>query len=438
MPINTLKEFLNDEDAWDMFITGMAGTGKTTSLAKVVKHLQENKIAYIVCAYTHKACGVLISKLPVGANITTLHSFLKKRPSINEHAMKAAHVDIKSKFGDSEKFPIIIIDEFSMVGEQDHLDIVDLQSQDDETGKPTAKVIYVGDPYQLLPVKDMQSIEPSGKYWVKLNTVHRTENSDLIDTSLKLISYIEGKPLAPIQTSKNLIRGVDLVNTYLKSKETDKILLAWTNKTVQALNFKIAGKAFPEPGDDLWNSSTRDELIFSSIIPNREVTEISTITGIIPLRSTYKTLEFLQKLKEIKFFRVENITAGYTETIAVLFGTSNYKEHLQMLSETAVSLNKEIQSKYNTKAAQWARLNPTHHLARARAHAWRELLAFKEAVMCVDFPFAMTIHKSQGSTYKEVYLDSEDLSKCANSNITNYARLFYVAVSRASERVITN
>jgi hypothetical protein len=86
----------------------------------------------------------------------------------------------------------------------------------------------------------------------------------------------------------------------------------------------------------------------------------------------------------------------------------------------------------------WASLNSHTKLARARAKAWRDYLTFKEYVICLDFPHAMTVHKSQGSTYNTVYLDSDDLYLCATRNFNLYLKLMYVAISRASNKVYTN
>ena len=79
-PLDMFIEYLNSEDT-DMFITGQAGTGKTTKLAELVSYCIEQRLSYVVCAYTHKACSVLNNKIP-DADIKTLHSFLRKRPTI--------------------------------------------------------------------------------------------------------------------------------------------------------------------------------------------------------------------------------------------------------------------------------------------------------------------------------------------------------------------
>ena len=425
-----------DKNAFDMYLTGPAGTGKTTELGKVVAHLMTTRVNYIVCAYTHKACGVLRSKLPPGANINTLHAFLKKRPGINDRATKAGHVDINTKMGDSDKVDLIIIDEYSMVGEKDYTDIAMIQDQN-EDGTPSTKLMYVGDPFQLTPVKDMQAIEPSGKYWKQLTKVHRTDHDDLMAIAIKLIAMVQGAPLEPLPSSENFIRGKNIIKEYKATKSLDKIILAWTNQKVQEINFALAGRDRPELLDDLWNSSLRHELVFTRHIEVHEVTHINTPTGVLQLGTKYKTLEFLKDQPFVQFFEVENTTLGEPEIIATHFGTANHKNMMASLTHEAAECNAKIFRQTGKPATDWARANPSNKMAKARGLAWRRLLSFKDAVMCVDFPYAMTIHKSQGSTFEEVYLDSDDLAKCANFSTSMYARLFYVAISRAAKKVIT-
>lgn len=436
MPNLTLVKFLEDKQAYEMYITGRAGTGKTTALCGVVEHLQAESISYIVCAFTHKACGVLRSKLPPDAHVTTLDSFLKKRPGINKRATKADHVDVRLKMGDSDSYSVIIIDEYSMVGEKDYMDLVALQ--DSEDGTPAAKLVYVGDPYQLPPVKDMQAIDPCGEHWVQLTKVHRTDHQDLSDVATKLISYIDGAEPEPLSSSEHFIRGKDLEESYHQSQCNDKVVLAWTNARVQELNFALAGKSLPETNDELWNSTLRHELVFMGYADRDQVAEILTPVGPLPLNTKFRTLEFLLEQPYIEFITVRNLTLDCTHDLAICFGTNNHKLLLKKLTENAVNDNKVIEQKHGEKAADWCKRNHKSTLAKRRAQAWRRLLSVKEAVCCVDFSYAMTIHKSQGSTYKEVYLDSTDLARCSSVDFTIYARLFYVAITRASHLVVTN
>ena len=140
----TFKDFLLDEEAEDMYVTGAAGTGKTHGLAKVVEYCVTADIEYIVCAHTHKACGVLRQALPAGAHVATLHSYLKKRPTINAEAVREKHVEVSRQHGTAAKTSVLIVDEYSIIGEKDLMSIRDLN--------PTPKIVWLGDPHQLPPV----------------------------------------------------------------------------------------------------------------------------------------------------------------------------------------------------------------------------------------------------------------------------------------------
>ena len=54
----------------------------------------------------------------------------------------------------------------------------------------------------------------------------------------------------------------------------------------------------------------------------------------------------------------------------------------------------------------------------------------------VRHAYACTIHKSQGSTFKKVYIDLHDMSFIYNRDRELFKRLLYVAVSRAKEQVV--
>lgn len=431
-----VKEFLKDKQAYDMFITGPAGTGKTTSLYKIIEYFQAEKVKYTVCAYTHQACKVLQEKLPKNAEISTLHSYLKKRPGINDKALKHEHVETTTKFADSEQVSVIIIDEFSMAGEKDYLDLMALQ--ENEEGLPKCKVIYVGDPYQLPPVKDQQTIFPQGKYHIKLTKVHRTEQAPLLNLLSTLVNYLEGTaPIEPLAPSDCLLRNMDIVEEYQWNKSNSKTMLAWTNKQVQFLNQAAQGREVPQEQDSLWNASLRHTQAFIREVPAEAVTAIYTPVGPLLLGSKYKTLEFLKSLPFVQFYSVFDLAMSRQVVIATCFGTYNYKQLMLKLADNAVQDNKRIANHIgsdNVKA--WCLANSSHKLARQRAAAWRRYLACKESLCQVDFPHCTTIHKAQGSTYNYVYLDAKDLAQCRDTEM--HLRLFYVAVSRARLKVITN
>ena len=429
-----------DKDAKDMFVTGAAGTGKTTALRAAVEYCIDKEIAYCVCAYTHKAVSVLQSKLPLNAGTSTLHAFLTKRPTINANALKLTHLDGNIRASAPEPVSVLFIDEFSMVGSRDYLDIKALQL--DPADCVIQKVVYIGDLNQLPPVKDKQVIEPKGDYHLHLTEVFRQAGDNpLLDTLTALSSYLEGKPVKELKPHKTFIRGIDIVKRY---KELDECkLLAYTNARVQELNAKIEGKDIPEKGDTIFNSTNRNVGRFEHFVPADKVQIILDKIGEPHDDTTqYRKLKTLKEMK-IQFAELQEEYNEdgdtLTHTRAIVFGHKNYLDRISKLKAAAVGSNKVIAITCKTNnPAEWAKDNSYHKLAKLRAKAWRHYMAFEHCVFCVDFNHAMTVHKSQGSTFKVVLLDVKDLEKCRQRNFKLYLKLMYVGISRASDKVYTS
>lgn len=428
------QKFLKDKEADAFFLTGVAGTGKTTSLKQLVDYCTDNDISNITCAYTHRACLVLGAKLRKDALICTLHSFLKKRPTINDAAKVIAHVESNAQLGVPDRVKVLFIDEFSMVGEKDYVDIAALQY--DEEGELLTKVVYIGDPNQLPPVKDVKAIVPCGPHWVKLTQIYRQAgDSPLIDTLLKLNDYINGEDAEALKEHSCFVRNQDIIKLYKECK-TSKVLLAYTNEQVQNLNALVQGYEKPKLRDTLFSSTTREAYDLEAI--DKTADSIVTIRGqILELDSKYKTLETLHDIEGVQFYTLEDNNGNLMQR-AVVFGHKNFLKVQEELARQAVLINNVILKQFGMEAKAWAKDNWSHELAKKRAKAWSRYLAFKDNVLCIDFAHAMTVHKSQGSTYDNVFLDMEDMSKCAKNDYQLYLKLLYVAISRARDKVYTN
>ncbi len=445
--LETFVKFMEHETAHEMYITGKAGTGKTTSLGELAEYCLDNQIEHNISAYTHNAVKVLASKMPEKACLSTLHSYLTKRPTINTYATKVKHVDSNTLTGESREIGVLFVDEFSMVGGDDYKDI--RAAQYDIEGNLKMKVLYIGDMNQLPPVGDTQDIEPCGDFVVWLTKVYRQEgDNQLLDTLLDLDSYISGATPKPLVEHDTLLLKRDIIKEYNDRRNT-AVILAYTNKRVQGLNAEIEGKQRPDIGDAVFSPTIRKTGHLVRI--NEKPKCIMPIMGeLITTETKFNPLKTLRILEGVDFFDVEEETEKSKTVIprACVFGHKNYRNMQLSLKTKATNiqllvskqLNSDMVEQLGVKQAtrQWLFNNPTHELTKARAKAWREFLTFDKCVICLDFVHAMTVHKSQGSTYDTVILDIKDVGICANKNYNMYLRLLYVAVSRASNLVITN
>lgn len=394
-----IREFLTSDEP-EAFVTGPAGSGKTTALKATVEILNELNINYLVTAYTHKAKNVLESKLPQGTPIKTLHSWLKKRPGINSKAKHIKNLMTSHQQGKPEHLQLLIVDEFSFINEEDYMSIGELQDElalttdecvgcgrvvlDGEECKcgcketkevaiPPIKVLYVGDLNQLSPVKGWSAVTPIGPFWTKLTVVHRN-TSELMKPLSKLVSMIEGK-IAPayLKANKDFIRQVDIDEAYLADKEVDKIMLAYTNKAVEAHNIRIQGYSVPKLGDIVYLPTLRCDKVFTEVfdtIPDN--VELLTPNGLINKDTKYNPFKTLQQHSYIKYYLFDDSTI-----VPGIFGSYQNKIVRDRIGAALVAKNKANQD--STKE-------------------FKEYKCINDYVSIMDFNHCMTIHKSQGQS----------------------------------------
>jgi exodeoxyribonuclease-5 len=133
-------DFMHPDNPQRIFkLAGFAGVGKTT-LMKVVR--DEAPVPTKLCAYTGKAANNLNIRL--GTTVaTTLHKLI--------YQLEGEHIDPKTKKVIPHFSPvplnlsgqIVILDEFSLVNQQNGQDLMNTY----------AKILAVGDLFQLLPIE---------------------------------------------------------------------------------------------------------------------------------------------------------------------------------------------------------------------------------------------------------------------------------------------
>ena len=133
-----------------VLLTGFAGTGKSTTIATVIKSLSHKMIT--IATPTHKAAAVLTAMLETNGiispnvKVTTIHKALGKRPMRQGGGTMLFSKPTKEIYG------ILIIDECSMIDGELFDDI--------NEAAPTASIVYVGDPAQLPPTSGQGALSP--------------------------------------------------------------------------------------------------------------------------------------------------------------------------------------------------------------------------------------------------------------------------------------
>ncbi len=107
---------------------------------------------------------------------------------------------------------------------------------------------------------------------------------------------------------------------------------------------------------------------------------------------------------------------------------------LQQEVEKQVSILHEgsvTEFEYQSQKLKDAAMNAPGH---KRGFFWREYYQFRRTYCRCDYAYAVTCHKSQGSTYDIAIVDSNDI--LLNRNMKEARRILYTAVTRAKNKLI--
>lgn len=457
-----LEKFIEDGGT-EITLSGYAGTGKSTIIGIFSKWL-DHRIGrgnIVYTAPTHRA-NVITKQNNPNANVYTLSALFGFTPD-TDIAMEQGSLDLRElEFRSKnqvkyEPGQLIIIDEASMV--QDGL----YEYIQKIVAKDGVSVIYVGDSAQLRPVKSdhiSKVFTSDGVPQITLTKVERTGDNPILKEATRLrrgegLSYqtdINDKGQGVLYTSDAAVIDENL-KQIVSSEEFNadplhfRVLTA-TNAAVSAYNSKIRslryGK-FAKPfvkGDIIMGYSNKLRKPDGSYkLVNSGDYVIQNITD--------TTVKFKTDKGDIEFkaFKLSIRPTGSTimddfqitvidknEPDSKLFEIVEYKDRLWRMAKEAKQ-NKQI-SKYRD-LVQMAfnidnELNITKNLEDNQGR-----LKIRKAI---DYGYAQTVWKSQGSTYSKVLILSNEIDTFGYGKDVMQLRneLRYVAVSRAKNFVIIN
>jgi exodeoxyribonuclease-5 len=433
--------FMRDASQREMVLTGAAGTGKTSLLHVFLKELSKEfkKIKVYCTAYTNEAVRVLSQRS--GKNYDkTISGLLGLKLEQNEDKGK---ILVRDGVCHARKYRLIVIDEASMINDDCYAMIQSVLRD-----FPQMKILYVGDEAQLPPVNFASSVVFSCVPNIfRLTKVMRvSEDNPIIDL------------VTPIRDPRNMFRpedcfehvdrvnergeGVrfytakkpffenlfaDFMSEEYKDNKNFCRLLAYTNNAVDKSNCFIRRHIF---GNEVEEYTPGDDLI---------VTEGYSIplAGDKSLQ-VYANGERLEVIEAEKYTEQETNIVCWSLLVDNYLAPSNKRElrHIKVVSAeglpTYIALKRQLIGKAKTLCAE---IDPiTGHPVHNRHEVWQEYYDFINSFCYVNYSYAMTIHKAQGSTIDNVYVVEKDINIC-DWDILQRNKLKYTAFTRAAKNL---
>lgn len=417
-------------------LSGSAGTGKSYLISRLVPYLEESGHSIHLTATTNQAAEVIsrMSSSYDGEPAGTIHSLLGLQPVDNYETGKTDLKQVReSKVSHNS---IVICDEASMA-QRDLLEVVRTAC-----ASVSAKVLWVGDAYQLPPVFEKESpVFAEVQSQSHLITPQRQAvDSPIIQTATSFRETISGSPFRYIESNPpGVVRlshedfEVEMVKAFVNKEDVKA--LAWTNRRVRAMNTIIRNRMLDNPsmkfmaGEDVvvnkavtqWNRETRETDLVLRTNEKVHITESSATTdknGITGYNITV-TRDLSQRDRDfgaprvVKFFTPEN----FDDTKALLAD----------LRKTALTVTGECKNLTNSGQS----VPP--QLETQRRRAWGAFFGAERSFVDIRPIYASTVHKAQGSGFAKVFIDLNDIGQ--NKKWYEVARLVYVALSRGKEQV---
>jgi len=415
-------------------LEGYAGTGKSFLVSYIIEYLESKYINYVLAAPTHKA-KVVLERFTKREGMT-LHKLLSLSPNIEILNLDFNYLEFLIKGKKDSQFPIkgvVICDEGSMIND----DLFDLLLKRAKANK--TKILFVSDKAQLKPVNGK---EYSKIYQLKDNyTLTKIFRQDKESGLNEVLPILRTSPINVFKTvigkegsiyCENNIKDlfIKAIPSFKKAIKNQDILesklLAYTNTRVEAFNIKTKELLFSDnkqynkfemltcydnitfEDENFWNS-------MDYIIVDEPIRIRVNIPNFISLPG-YSLNLYDSSSKSIKNISIldKDISSDYLDSLAVFIEETRLK---------AISLKKINRRQSAIYWNKYFRILESFTLPYNLYYDGR--LIRKKSF---SSGYSTTVHKSQGSTYNNVFIDMKDLGIC--KDYQEWRQLQYVAISR--------
>lgn len=408
-------------------LTGHAGSGKTTLMQSVARVFSDRGLSVCMTAPTHKAVAVLSRKMEqdgIEIPCCTIHSLLSLRPRVigdKQVFERASHA--KPVLAD-----VVVIDEASMPSSDLMAHIRDYLKWQ--------FVLFVGDPAQLPPVNERESEAFSIKSRSHLDTIVRQVAGNPILEAARVIRESQGTGVMDWSWTEgvNVNRqgifrpGVNLKDWMQRAFLSDDFeadpdfarYLCWTNARVHEVNRMVRKWRY---------GTTRTPLMPNEPCMARTPVFVRTIN---------------EKGQDDVEIVMQNCEEGVVISIEASQVTHSFGSGIGKWSATVPTWHVVLR-KDNGGHVECHMVRDDRAYKRAESELrewcketkdWRSFFRFKEDFVDLRPLYALTVHSSQGSTFKHAIVDVEDISRREVSNILECQQMLYVAVTRPTDTVI--
>lgn len=466
---HTLVNFsLGKTDAAMATLRGFAGTGKTFLISYVIQAAQNAGLTIAVAAPTNKAVRVLREKIqeqqgrdieadpldakdayerkrmpapePGSISFGSVHSLLGLKLSERDDGSQECLSMSDAKL---HQYHLVVIDECSMISDDLFNRIV--------ASKRRARVLFIGDPAQLPPVDAKEAISPTfAKVSLEVTlseVVRQAADNPIIKLSMMIRKAIESNqrvdataiaeslPCSNEQSKAAMVFGGDdvVINFALFELKAgrDARILAFTNKAVLAYNEAIHEALH---GVTLFPFVAGERVIAHSQCEVLSVDSEGEPTGGTSILITSEEA-VIEEVRDKKHPIFKSIPAR--QMILVRDTGSKVAAYV---AENPDALDREISEKFAenrrlkgeaTSAERAGDYVTANKLVAEAKKAAKSGWAMRRAFSPLRHSYALTTHKSQGSTFDTAIVDFADMARMRST--FDFNRGLYVATTRSRE-----
>jgi energy-coupling factor transporter ATP-binding protein EcfA2 len=408
--LQAIEDFVHSNEKIYL-LTGYAGTGKTTLLQALITrlHKQRDRRPIALTAISNKATKVLQTmayRWSCEVDCMTCCKLLGLKPVIDKETGGQKFEPDRDRKNLTTEYDLVVVDECSMINEEMWTLLVNSVSRlTDGT-----QLLFVGDSAQLPPVGEAEApcferilfrsdLTEVIRYGGAIGLLAEDVRTNLDRTTMPRAmsdrneANTEGIFTIPQLHWEKLMLRAFQSKAYEKNPDQVRVL-AYTNARVNYLNNKIRAAIY---GDKAARFVSGERLIAKNVCLGKDRILLQTSEECLVMDAC------LTRFESWLVWELEIVTEEHQE------------RKLRILHEDEQQRMKELLCDYSEKKQ------------------WMAFWDYKQLFHDVSYAYSLTVHKSQGSTFQDVFVDVPNLM--LNRKVTERNQLYYVAFTRAAKRL---